>query len=556
MVKYIVVTGGVVSGIGKGITTASAGLLLKSSGFSVDAIKFDPYLNIDPGTMSPYEHGEVYVLNDGAETDLDLGHYERFLNTDLEGISSVSAGRVYDSILSEEREGKTLGKTVQLIPHVTNRIKELFKKNTENKKNHIRLIEIGGSTGDMEAEIFLESFRQLRSELGKQIYHIHLGYVPFLRNCGEFKSKPFQTSLKELSKSGLQPDMLVVRYAPENGEHPDSSIMEKMALFSNLSIQKVVPLPDLDSIYDVPTYLLQTSMVDNLSEFVGVQLKPILPNFFIAQNKSQNKFNQKVKIALVAKYTKLTDAYLSILESLKIAAVSENVDLETVLIDSEKLEKQGLNSQGESEYLKLQDVDGVLVPGGFGNRGMEGKIMAIKYARENKIPFLGICLGLQMAVVEIARNKLNLNAVSREMIENKDDFDLDVIIDMIPEQRNINKLGGTMRLGDYTCQVKTNTLAFSLFQSENIVERHRHRLEVQPQFVDRLEKTGLIVSGKHNFCDVNGQDRSLVEIVELDKVMHPFFIAIQSHPEFLSRPDKPHPLFQGLVSASKNSYNG
>jgi CTP synthase len=551
MIKYIVVTGGVVSGIGKGITTASIGLLLKSSGFSVDAIKFDPYLNVDPGTMSPYEHGEVYVLNDGAETDLDLGHYERFLNTDLEKISSVSAGRVYDSILSEEREGKTLGKTVQLIPHVTNRIKDLFKKNTAGKQNHIRLIEIGGSTGDMEAEIFLESFRQLRSELGKQIYHIHLGYVPFLRNCGEFKSKPFQTSLKELSRSGLQPDMLVVRYAPENGVHFDKSILEKMALFSNLDIHKVIPLPDLESIYDVPTHLLQTSTVKNLSEFVGVELKPVLPNFFLAQSKASAGTQTTVKIGLVAKYSKLNDAYLSILESLKIAGVSESVVVETVLIDSQQLERNGSEANANSELEKLHSVDAILVPGGFGNRGMEGKILAVQYARENQVPFLGICLGLQMAVVEIARHKLGLAAVSREMLESEASENKEVVIDMIPEQRNINKLGGTMRLGAYSCELKPETLAYSLFGKAQITERHRHRLEVQPQYVDRLQSVGLIVSGRHNFRDVNNQERSLVEIVELDRSIHPFFIGIQSHPEFLSRPDKPHPLFQGLVQAAK-----
>jgi CTP synthase len=539
MSKYIFVTGGVVSGLGKGITNASIGLILRSSGLSVDVIKFDPYLNVDPGTMSPYEHGEVYVLADGSETDLDLGHYERFLNTDLTGISSVTSGKIYSTILDQEREGKFLGKNVQLIPNVTNYIKECFVR---DMTSDVRLIEIGGSTGDYEGDIFLESMRQFKREIGDDMFHIHLGYVPFLDCSGEFKTKPLQVSLRELSRSGLQPDMIVARYKEEPDHELTSENLRKLALFSKLPPENVLALPDLDSIYKVPV-LLQNLHIENvLEKFLKRDLKPVLPDFF-SHIDSEN-IVKSVKIAVVAKYTKLLDSYLSIFESLKIAGVQNHAKIEIVLIDAEKLEENN-----QDEFDKLHQVKGVIVPGGFGSRGMEGKIKAIKWCRESGTPYLGICLGLQMAVLEFARDVCNIQAVTAEMYDNRSDLVYKkVLIDLMPEQFKTDQKGGTMRLGLYTCNLQEGTLAYDQFKSPVIQERHRHRLEVQNQYVPELESHGLVISGKH-FRDEQKSDY-LVEIIELSKSIHPYFIATQSHPEFLSRPGKPHPLFDGLVKAS------
>ena len=539
MSKFIFVTGGVVSGLGKGITNASIGLILRSSGLSVDVIKFDPYLNVDPGTMSPYEHGEVYVLEDGSETDLDLGHYERFLNTNLTGISSVTSGKIYGTILDQEREGKFLGKNVQLIPHVTNHIKHCFVR---DMKTDVRLIEIGGSTGDYEGDIFLESLRQFKHEMGDDVFHIHLGYVPFLDCSGEFKTKPLQVSLRELSRSGLQPDMIVARYTPEADHELSSENLRKLALFSKLPPENVLALPDLDSIYKVPVYLQNLHIESVLEKFLGQKLTPKLPEFFDSVDNSAN--HTKVKIGVVAKYTKLMDAYLSIFESLKIAGVNNQAKVEIVLIDAEKLEENN-----QEELNRLYEVKAVIVPGGFGSRGMEGKIQAVKWCRENRIPYLGICLGLQMAVLEFARNVCGLDAVSSEMFETRDDLaGKSVVIDLMPEQFQVEHKGGTMRLGLYQCNVEQETVAFEQFKSPVIQERHRHRLEVQNEFVPVMELKGLVISGKH-FRDEQKSDY-LVEIIELPKTVHPYFVAIQSHPEFLGRPGNPHPLFDGLVKAS------
>jgi len=554
MAKYIFVTGGVVSGLGKGITTASLGILLKTSGFSVDAVKFDPYLNIDPGTMSPYEHGEVYVLDDGSETDLDLGHYERFLNVNLTKNSSVSAGKIYDAILKREREGDYLGKNVQLIPHVTNYIKECFSRGLpkDTASEHIRLIEIGGSTGDFEAEVFLESFRQFKAAQRDDVLHIHLGYVPFLDCSGEFKTKPLQTSIRELLSSGLQPDVIVARYAPEGKEHLGSSALEKIALFSNLPPENVISLPDLKSIYEVPLYLQNSPAPAILEKFLNTKVQPDLPDFF-SKITLKNETSRVFKIALVAKYPKLSDAYLSLLESIKIAAVDSGVFVESYFVDAEFLEAGSNPSKYEKEWAKLKEADGIIIPGGFGSRGMEGKVLASKFAREHKIPFLGICLGLQMAVVDIARNLAKLNAFSSEMLSQDIELkmDKDLVIDFIPEQKEIYQKGGTMRLGGYDCHLQKGSLAHKLFAADLTRERHRHRLEVQQQFLPYLEKAGVIVSGKHFYKDKEGEDKYLVEMIELDTKVHPYFIATQSHPEFLSRPSKPHPLFAGLIAAVK-----
>jgi CTP synthase len=533
--KYIFVTGGVVSGIGKGITAASIGLILKSSGLKVDVIKFDPYLNIDPGTMSPFEHGEVYILNDGSETDLDLGHYERFLETDLTGISSVTAGKIYNTILEKERRGDYLGKNVQLIPNVTNYIKESIQR--ENYSD-IRLIEIGGSTGDMEGDIFMESFRQFRLENPGNVLHVHLGYVPWLACSGEYKSKPMQGSLRELLRKGLQPDVIVVR-SESSAERPiPQSIMDKIALFSNLHTDNVISLPDLSSIYDVPVHALyQTTMKQNLEKFVGMELSPSLPEFFLNNSKPKAR---TVSIGLITKYTNLADAYLSVFESCKIAGAEAGVSVKVVMIDSESSDLE----------VQIDAVDAVIVPGGFGKRGMEGKIRAIKHVRETRKPFLGICLGLQMAVVEFGRNVCGLEVYSSEMFEVEDEHDkaLD-IIGFMQGQENIKKKGGTMRLGAYECELVEGTLAARLYEAKTILERHRHRLEVQNSFVPQLEAKGMKISGKYRLGE--GENDYLVEIVELDRELHPYFVAIQSHPELLSRPSRAHPLFRGLVEAMK-----
>lgn len=552
---YIFVTGGVVSGLGKGITAASIGLLLKSSGYSVDVVKMDPYLNVDPGTMSPYEHGEVYVLDDGSETDLDLGHYERFLDVNLTGISSVTSGKIYSAILEQEREGVYLGKNVQIIPHVTNYIKECFSRNVENsvlngEQNHVRIIEIGGSTGDIEGEVFLESMRQFKQLHKHQVLHVHLGYVPYLQCSGEYKTKPFQTSVRDLLHSGLQPDILVARYEIQHdGEHLSAENLRKIALFGNVDEDHVIPVPDMPNIYAVPPYLTETSLLDILSDFTGKKVTNNIPHFFDDfQTISANLDGQKriISIGIVAKYAKLSDAYLSVLESLKISGVSNKVEVSPTFIDSELLEKND-----ENEWARLKKVDGILVPGGFGNRGMEGKILAAKYARENNIPYLGICLGLQMAVVEFARSVCGLNAVTSEMFETRADLEeKDVLIDYIPGQENIHKKGGTMRLGGYDCTLKDHSLAAQLYGTTQIRERHRHRLEVQNTFVDVLEQKGLIISGKFAYRNEEGKDSFLVELVELDSNVHPYYIATQSHPEFLSRAGRAHPLFAGLIAAA------
>ncbi len=544
--RYIVVTGGVVSGLGKGIMGASMGLILKSSGISVEALKMDPYLNVDPGTMSPYEHGEVYVLGDGAETDLDLGHYERFLQTNLNKNSTMSAGRIYQAILNQEREGTFLGHTVQLIPHITDYIKQVYGATNSD----VKIIEIGGSTGDMEAEVFLEGLRQFRRDHPGRVLHVHLGYVPYLKVSGEYKSKPLQNSLRELLRLGIQPDIIAARYEPDHGDLP-TGLLEKIALFGNLDKNRVIPCPDLPSIYSVPIHLLeQTKAAEALAEFMEQDLRIRLPRFF---HDIQVVKDMKVSVALVSKYTKLADAYLSVIESVKIAAAANNVDCSVTILDADNDEL--LN--------ELEKYDAVIVPGGFGTRGMEGKIKAIEYVRTNKVPYLGICLGMQLAVVEFARNACGIpRAVSREMEDVPEDSDF--IIDFIPEQLKIQQKGGTMRLGNYVCEIKPKTKIAALFGVSQTTERHRHRLEVQNQYVKQLEDRGMQIAARFtgntagtevpdSYPENNDlKDNYLVEMIELNSEAHPYFVGTQSHPEFLSRPDKPHPLFDGLIKAAIN----
>jgi CTP synthase len=554
--KYIFVTGGVVSGLGKGITAASIGLILKANGYKVDAIKFDPYLNVDPGTMSPYEHGEVFVLGDGTECDLDLGHYERFLDTDLSSISSITAGKIYSNILEGERRGDYLGKNVQLIPHVTNYIKERFTSDNENID--VRIIEIGGSAGDMEGEIFMEAIRQFRQNNRGQVLHFHLGYVPFLECSGEYKTKPFQNSLRELLRTGLQPHILVARYEKKLEHDIAKEQLDKLALFGNVEPECIIAVPDLESIYAVPSHFYGSQVMKRLEEFVGGNIleKP-LPLFFQQRGKVLNPL-KTIKLAVVGKYgSKLGDADYSVMQSIQIAAFYAGCEVENLIIAAEDLE-----NNVEETWQKVRSADAFLVLGGFGNRGMEGKILAVQYARENKKPFLGICLGLQMAVVEFARNVCGLNAFSAEMLEalshtgtgsfatfKMTEIPKDIVIDYMLGQETIQKKGGTMRLGNYECDIVSNTLASQLFGVNKTVERHRHRLEVQTKYLEILSQNGLHVSGKFNYTSGEGKQEYLPEIMELDQNIHPYFIGIQSHPEMLSRPTKAHPLFLGLIKA-------
>jgi CTP synthase len=527
--KYIFVTGGVVSSLGKGIAAASLGLLLKQRGLRVVLQKFDPYLNVDPGTMSPFQHGEVYVTDDGAETDLDLGHYERFIDRNLSQRSNVTTGQVYEAIINREREGGYLGKTVQVIPHVTDEIKKRIRLAAENGEDvDVVITEVGGTTGDIEGLPFLEAIRQMRLDQGRDnVLYIHLSLVPYIKAAHEIKTKPTQHSVKGLREIGIQPDILLCRC-----DRPLSQeIKAKIALFCNVEERAVIEAIDAESIYHVPLKLgkegLDDLVVDKLRLDVG-------PPDIEEWEKMVNKIfsmTESVDIAIVGKYIQIVDAYKSIIESFTHAGVANDVHVNLRWVDAEKIEEDGPEKW-------LESADGVLVPGGFGERGTEGKINAVRYARENGVPYLGICLGLQMAVIEFARNVCGLEAGSSE-------FDLDVphpVIDLMRDQQNETKMGGTMRLGAYPCVLEKDTLAYELYQTEEISERHRHRWEVNNDYREQLAAKGLVFSGLSPKGD-------LVEIIELPG--HPFFIAGQFHPELKSRPMRAHPLFRGLVAAAK-----
>ncbi len=540
--KYIFVTGGVVSGLGKGITAASVGLILKSAGYSVDLIKFDPYLNVDPGTMSPIEHGEVYILEDGSETDLDLGHYERFLDINLTSNSSVTAGKIYSSILEMERTGVFLGKNVQLIPNVTNYIKECFVRS--NEAIDVRIIEIGGSAGDMEGEIFLEAIRQFRREKRGDVLHIHLGYVPFLACSQEYKTKPFQNSLRELLRCGLQPHVLVARYEKQPNADIEIEQLAKIALFGNIAPEYVLPVPDLKSIYEAPNHLIKVGAVPLLAEFMQSDIYPALPAFFLQDGVNQTT-GKSVKVGVVGKYgSKLGDADYSVMQSLAIAGFYAGCEVipEIILADD-------LVDPISPTWDRLKSCDAVMVLGGFGRRGMEGKIKAIEYARTTKKPFLGICLGLQLAVVEFARSVCGIDAISAEMLEEGQPAkpSTSKVIDYMPGQSEYAPKGGTMRLGGYQCELTEGSIIRGLYGVSSVIERHRHRLEVQNQYIDILASHGMQVTGKHYYEGKTGP-KYLSEMIELDRKLHPYFVATQSHPEVLSRPTKAHPLFLGLVT--------
>ena len=527
--KYIFVTGGVVSGLGKGITAASLGRLLKNRGYKVVNQKFDPYINVDPGTMSPYEHGEVFVTDDGAETDLDLGHYERFTDENLSKNSSITMGKIYQEVLDRERRGDYLGKTVQVIPHITNAIKEKIYA-FEDTDVDIVITELGGTVGDIEGLSLIETIRQVGIENSPEdVVYIHVTLLPYIHGSNELKSKPTQHSVKELQSFGIKPDILVCRSETEIPEN----LREKMALFCNVRKEDIIANRTAGCLYEVPLMLEKEGLAVQVCKHL--RLDNIEPKNSEWEKMIENINNipeKEVKIAIVGKYVRLEDSYLSVAESLRHAGFANNVKVSIKYIDSETI-------TSENAKEKLKDLDGIIVPGGFGNRGIEGKIQTIKYARENKIPFLGICLGMQMAVVEFARDVLKLEDANSEEFEPECK---NPVIHIMTDQKVITKKGGTMRLGSYPCEIKEGTLAHKIYKEKTINERHRHRFEYNNDYREKMEKAGLTISG-------TSPDGTLVEIVEIKD--HPFFIAGQFHPEFKSRPDRPAPLFVELVKAAK-----
>jgi len=528
MSKYIFVTGGVISSLGKGIASASIGKILESRGLKVTLMKLDPYINVDPGTMNPYQHGEVYVTEDGAETDLDLGHYERFTHTLSSKFNNITTGQIYNSVISRERKGDYLGKTIQVIPHITDAIKERIKKCAEVSKADIVIVEIGGTVGDIESLPFLEASRQFRLDMGAEnVFYIHLTLVPYIKAAGEVKTKPTQHSVGTLREIGIIPDVLICR----TEESLTDSVKEKISLFCNVRKEAVIESPDMESIYQVPL-VFKNQILDEiiLSHFKLICKFSDLLNWEKGVVNRVLNPKHKVTIAVIGKYIELQDAYKSIYEALIHAGIYNDARVEIKRIDSESLENDKIEQI-------LKGVSGVLVPGGFGYRGIEGKIKAIKFARLNKIPFLGICLGMQCAVIEFARNVCNLKtANSTEFKPTKYP-----VISLLQEQSKLKDLGGTMRLGAYPCKIKKNTLAGKVYGKNLIYERHRHRYEFNNKFKKLFEKKGMILSGVYS-----GKD--LIEIVELKA--HPYFIAVQFHPEFKSKPDKAHPLFSGFIQAA------
>ncbi|MCI5959239.1 MAG: CTP synthase [Lachnospiraceae bacterium] len=527
-VKYVFVTGGVVSGLGKGITAASLGRLLKARGYTVTMQKFDPYINIDPGTMNPIQHGEVYVTDDGIETDLDLGHYERFIDESLDKNSNVTTGKVYWSVLQKERHGDYGGGTVQVIPHITNEIKSRFYHNDKDDEMHIAIIEVGGTVGDIESQPFLESIRQFQHEVGHEnAILIHVTLIPYLKASEEMKTKPTQASVKELQGMGIWPDIIVCR-----SEHPlDQQIKDKIALFCNVPTNCVLQNLDVPYLYEAPLAMEKERLADVVCEALHLENRePDLADWIQMVDLLHNP-SHEVTVALVGKYIQLHDAYLSVVEALKHGGIYARTTVHIKWVDSETVTKDNVADI-------LGDVDGVLVPGGFGSRGIEGKITAIQYARENQIPFLGLCLGMQLAIVEYARNVIGYS--DAHTVE----FDPDTthpVIALMPDQNGIVDIGGTLRLGSYPCILAKDSLAYQLYGTETIHERHRHRYEVNNDFRDALVAGGLRLSGI-------SPDGRIVEMCEIPS--HPFFVATQAHPEFKSRPNRPHPLFKGFVEAA------
>ena len=527
MTKYIFVTGGVVSGLGKGITAASLGRLLKARGLKIAAQKLDPYINVDPGTMSPYQHGEVYVTEDGAETDLDLGHYERFIDEDLNKYSNLTTGKVYWNVLTKEREGKYLGETVQVIPHITNEIKNFIYTVGTKTNADVVITEIGGTTGDIESLPFLEAIRQISFEIGREnCLFMHVTLVPYIKSSGEHKSKPTQHSVKELQSIGITPNIIVCRC----DEPIDNEIRRKIALFCNVKSDCVIENITVPSLYAAPIMLEQNGLADVVCRELDLKCTQ---NDLTEWNEVIKKIENRTKIvniAIVGKYVKLHDAYLSIMEALYHAGFDNGTKVEITWVDSEDV-------TDETAPELLSSVQGILIPGGFGHRGIEGKIAAAKFARENHIPYFGICLGMQIAVIEYARNVLGLADA------NSSEFDLECkhpVIYLMPDQEGVQK-GGTMRLGAYPCKIVPGTKIAECYKKDEIAERHRHRYEFNNDYRDRFEQNGMKISG-------TSPDNKLVECVELPS--ENFFVAVQFHPEFKSRPNRPHPLFVGFVKAA------
>jgi CTP synthase len=528
MTKYIFVTGGVASSLGKGITASSLGRLLKNRGLNVTIQKFDPYLNVDPGTMSPYQHGEVFVTDDGAETDLDLGHYERFIDINLSKNSNVTTGKIYSSVINKERRGDYLGATVQVIPHITNAIKERAFRAAKESGADVLITEIGGTVGDIESLPFLEAIRQIKSDVGREhVMYIHCTLVPMLRASGELKTKPTQHSVKELRSIGIQPNVIVCR-----SEHSLSEEMkQKIALFCDIDREAVVEALDADTLYEVPLMLQEEKLDEIVIRYLGLEAGPADMTDWKALVQKVKNLKHETKIAIVGKYVSLPDAYLSVAEALRHAGFESNSDISIKWVNSEDVTNENVAEL-------LGDVDGILVPGGFGDRGIDGKIIATRYAREKQIPFLGICLGMQLMCIEGARNVLNLTGAHSSEIDPETAYP---IIDLLPEQKDIEDLGGTMRLGLYPCKVIPDTLAAAAYDEDLIYERHRHRYEFNNQFREQMEQAGYIFSG-------TSPDGRLVEIVEFKN--HPWFVASQFHPEFTSRPNRPQPLFRDFVAAA------
>ena len=530
MSKYVFVTGGVTSSLGKGITAASIGRLLKARGLHVSILKLDPYINVDPGTMSPYQHGEVFVTDDGAETDLDLGHYERFIDENLTQLSNVTTGRIYQAVIAKERRGDYLGGTVQVIPHITNEIKERITRVARDGAPDVVIVEVGGTVGDIESLPFLEAIRQLRKDVGRaNVLYVHVTLLPALAATGELKTKPTQHSVKELRGIGIQPDVIVLR---SDIEVPDE-IREKIALFTDVDVDAVIPAPTAETIYEVPLQFEDFGLGRLIVRELGLGDPEAPPDLtgWRALVERIKRDKPELEIALVGKYIELPDAYLSVTEALKHAGWAHEVDVRIRWVDSEALSKETLHAA-------LEGAAGIVVPGGFGHRGIEGKVLAAHFARDHKVPYLGLCLGLQCAVIEFAREVVGSKDV------NSTEFDMftsNPVIDFMPDQRELEDKGGTMRLGLYPAKLTPGSKAAEAYGQEVIYERHRHRFEVNNQYRATLENAGMILSGQ-------SPDGRLVEIVELQD--HPWFVASQFHPEFKSRPERPHPLFDGFIGAA------
>ncbi|MHC5252210.1 CTP synthase [Listeria kieliensis] len=533
MTKYIFVTGGVVSSIGKGITAASLGRLLKNRGLSVTIQKFDPYINVDPGTMSPYQHGEVFVTDDGAETDLDLGHYERFIDINLNRYSNVTTGKIYSEVIKKERRGDYLGGTVQVIPHITNELKDRVFRAARMTNSDIIITEIGGTVGDIESLPFLEAIRQIKSDVGSEnVLYIHTTLIPYIKAAGEMKTKPTQHSVKELRSLGIQPNIIVVRT-----EQPVSTEMkEKIALFCDIKASEVIESRDEDTLYNVPLSLQAQKMDQIVLEHLKLEAPEAEMTEWKALVHRVKNLSKKTRIALVGKYVSLQDAYLSVAEALRHAGYAHDTEIEIDWVDSEKVTDENVTEL-------LGHADGILVPGGFGDRAIEGKIAAIRYARENKVPYFGICLGMQLATVEFARNVVGLKGAHSAEIDPETPYN---IIDLLPEQKNIENLGGTLRLGLYPARIKEGTKTAEAYGETLVEERHRHRYEFNNDFREQMEEAGMIVSA-------TSPDGRLVEVVELKD--HPWFVACQYHPEFISRPNRPQSLFDGFIGAALAAQN-